>query len=242
VDSARGEAVDATLDETRPHASIDATRIRALGDKGPERTGRRRELRPVTLERDHGNLKAERPERLAHSLESGSNVSRLFQTGCRGELSAEVLARLAESLLPAASGDLLDQERDQLRQSAVRKFDAFELGRDAVDLGRPPGSWAAPAGPPFERNGQESSIREPIEASAGYVAVRAECYRDFGGGERIAAASRVLEDPPKLRVAGRCKTVERHGRKTYPPEGSRREAERRRARSICRHVRQRRIG
>jgi Mg-chelatase subunit ChlD len=30
----------------------------------------------------------------------------------------------------------------------------------------------------------------------------------------------VQEDPPELRIAGRCKTIERHGRETYPPAGS----------------------
>lgn len=214
VDAVGGEAAYAAFDEAGPHAVVDSVRAGTVGDDGSERAGGRRKLRALALERDDRSLKAERAERVADTFQSGSNASRRLQTGCGGKVSPEVFARLAKCLLPASSGDLFDQERDQLRQAPVWELDAFELGRDAVDLRGPPGSRAAGAAT-FERDCEESCLGEAIQAAAGDVAVRAECVRGLGGGERIAPASRVHEGLPKLRVAGRCKSVERHGRKRY---------------------------
>jgi hypothetical protein len=212
-------ATHAALDQPGPHALVDPTYIGTLDDEGPERTRRRRQLRPVALERDDRDLKAERAERITYLLQSGSHASRRLQTGCGRELTAELLACLAERLRPTPSGNPLDQQADQLRQLPVGELDPLELRRDAVDLGGTPGSGTAPATAPLERDIEESRLGEAIEPTAGDVAVHVERDRSLSGGERIAPASRVQEDPPKLRIAGRCKPIERHGGKIYPPAG-----------------------
>jgi hypothetical protein len=217
VNTIGAHSTHATLDQTGPHAPVDATGIGAVDDEGPERTRGRGQLRPVALERDHGSLKAERAERITHPLEPGRDLWRRLQTRGSAEIAAEILARIAERLLPAASGNLPDQERDQLGQAPVGELDSFELGRDAIDLGRTPGPGPAPAATSLEYDAKEARVHEPIEPAARDVAVHAELGRCLSGGEGIAPAARVQEDPPKLRIAGRCKAIKRHGRKSYPP-------------------------
>jgi hypothetical protein len=210
TDAVGGETAHATLNETRPHASVDPARIRALDDERPERASGRRQFRPVTFDRDHAGLKAKRSERVTYPLQSGSKVSRRLQFGCGGELAAEVLAGFAQGLRPATGGNLPYQEADQLCQAPVRELDTFEFRCDAVDLGRPAGSGSAPAAASLARDREESCLNEPVETTAGDVEVHAEFDRRLGGGKRIAPAARVQEDPPKLRIAGRCKPIERH--------------------------------
>ena len=138
VHAMSAHTIYAPFDEAGPHASIDATCIGTLDNEEAERTRRRRHFSPVALERDDRDLEAERAERIADLLESGRNVSGRLQARCGGELAAEILARFAEPLRPATSGNLLHQEADQLGQAPVGKFDPFELRGDAIDLGRGP--------------------------------------------------------------------------------------------------------
>jgi hypothetical protein len=209
-------ATHALLDQTGPHASVDATCIRAPDDEGPEWASGRGQFRSVALDRDHGSLKAQRPEGITNLLEPGRDLSRRLQTGGGGERAAEVLARLAKCYEPAASGHLLDQEGDQFGEAPVGELDPFELRRDAIDLGRTPSPGPAPTATPFERDAKESRLNQPIEPAAGDVSVHAELGRRLSSGEGIAPAARVQEDPPKLRIASGCKAIERHGTKSYP--------------------------
>jgi hypothetical protein len=60
-------------------------------------------------------------------------------------------------------------------------------------------------------NAGEEDVREPIEATARDVAVHVERERGFSSGKRLANPARIQEDASELRIAGRCKSVERHG-------------------------------
>jgi hypothetical protein len=209
--------VDATLDQTGPHAPVDASCTGTADDKGPERTGWGRQFRSIALERDDRNLKAEPAERITNSLESGRDVSGRLQSGRGGEPAAEFFACLAERLWPAASRNSLDQQADQFGQAPVGELDSVEFGRDAIDLGRTSGSRPSPSAGTLERDFQEACLGEPIEPAAGEVPVDLKFGRSVSGGERVAPASRVQEDPPKLRIAGRCKPIERHVQKPTRP-------------------------
>jgi hypothetical protein len=216
IDTIRNEAGHATLDESRPHAMVDAHRFRALHDEGPKRTRRGRQFRPVALEGHKGNLKAEGTERLTDPFEAPSDGPRRRQSGGGGELTTEVLAHRAKCFRAPPGGNLLDQEADQLPQPAVGELDPLEFRRDAVDLGRTPCSRTAPATASLERNGEKSGFHEPVETTAGDVAVHVEVNRGLGGGKRIAPAARVQEDAPELRIAGSCESVERHTKAIRP--------------------------
>jgi hypothetical protein len=216
-DAIGAHATHATLDETGPHALVDGTRITTFDDERPERTGTRSQLGPIAFERDDGGLEAERPKPITHPLKAGGDSSRRFQTSGGGELAAERLACLTKCNRPPAGGNLLDQEGDQLGQAAVGELDPLELGRDSVDLGRPPGAGPTPAAAPLEHDREEPCLHEPVEARASDVSMRLELGRGVGGGKRIAAGARVHEDPPELGVAGRRKTVERHARNATRP-------------------------
>jgi hypothetical protein len=210
--SIRYDARQAALDETRPHAMVDSSRFRALQDEGPKRTRRGRQFRPVAVEGDKGNLKAEGTERITDPFEPPPDGPRRRQSGGGGELAAEVLAHLAKRLRPTSSGNLLDQEADQLPQAAVGELDPLELRRDAVYLGRTPCSRPAPGTASLERNGEKSGLHEPVQTTAGDVAVHVEVNRGLSGAKRIAPAARVQEDAPELGIAGGCESVERHAK------------------------------
>jgi len=209
--------VDATLDQTGPHASVDASCTGIADDKGPERTRRGRQFRSIALERDDGNLKAEPAERITNSLESGRDVSRRLQRGRGGQPPAEFFACLTERLRPAARRNSHDQKAGQFGQAPVGELDAVEFGRDAIDLGRTSGSRPSPSAATLERDFEEACFGEPIEPAAGDVPVDFKFGRCISGGERVAPAPRVQEDPPKLRIAGRCKPIERHVQKPTRP-------------------------
>jgi hypothetical protein len=213
ADAVGVDAAHATLDEARPHALVDATRVRAPDDERPKRTSRRCKFRAIALERDDGDLKAERSERIAHALESGPEISRRFQAAGRREPATKVLPSFAECTLSAASGNPRDQEADQLCQTPVGELDAFEFRRDAIDLGRTSGTRSAPVAAALEGDAEEAGLGEPVEAAARDVAMDAERCRGLSGGKRFAAAARVHENLPKLRIARRRETVERHREK-----------------------------
>jgi hypothetical protein len=228
LDSVGGDAANTTFDETGPHALVDPVGARAPRDERPERTRRRRELGAAFLERDDGDLKAERTERFTYQLDSSPQISRLLQAGTCAKLAAKVLAYFSQRIRPPASWDFRYEKADQLGQPPVGELDAFQLLRDSVDLCWATRSRTAPAAPSLERDGQESGLNEPIKTTAGNVAVHAECFRCLGGGERIAPASRVQKDAPKLRIARRGKSVQRrdnaigrHGWENVPVGGSR---------------------
>jgi hypothetical protein len=207
------DAAHAMLDEARPHALVDATRALAPDDERPKRTRRRRKFRAIAVERDDGDLKTERSERIAHALESGPEIFRWFQAAGRREPATEVLPGFAERPVSAASGNPRDQEADQLCQTPVGELDAFEFRRDAIDLGRTSGTGPAPSAPALESDGEEARLGEPVEPAACDVAMDAERRRCLSGRKRIAAAARVHENLPEPRIARRCKTVERHSEK-----------------------------
>jgi hypothetical protein len=173
-------------------------------------------------------VKAERSERIAHSLEAVAYARRGLQGGCCGEAAPEILARFAQRLFSRAGGQLPDEEADQLGEPPVGELDALELGRDAVHLRRASGTGAAPAAWALERDGEESRFREPVETAPGDVAVNAECHCDVVRGQRLAPTARVEENPAKLGIAGRCEAVERHRAETLPARASCDDAGRRR--------------
>jgi hypothetical protein len=210
-------AADSPLDETCPHAPVDPGGIRPRDDERPQRAGGALEGRRLALERLHGNLKAERSERIAHALETGTSVSGLLQAGCGTQAASEILARFSERSLSGAGWNLPDQEADQLGQPPVGELDPLELGRDAVDVGRTSGSGAAPGAATLRRDREEPGLHQSIEAAACDVAVDAQHQRGLVRGKRIASAASVDEKPAKLRIAGRCQAIERHSGKRYPP-------------------------
>ena len=213
------QAADTPLDETRPHAPVDPGGIRPRDDERAQRAGGTLQDRRVALERLHGDLESERSERIAHALEAGTNVAGPLQAGCGTEAPSEVLAHFSERSLPGPGGNLPDQEADQLRQPPVGELDPFQLGGDAVDVGRTSRSRSAPPATTLRRHREESSLHQPIEAAPCDVAVDTEHQRNVARGKRIALAASVEKDPAKLRIAGRCQAIERHGGKRYPPAG-----------------------
>jgi hypothetical protein len=210
-------AADTPLDETCPHAPVDPGRFGPRDDERPQRAGGALQDRRLALERLHGDLETERSERIAEALEAGTSVPGLLQAGCGTEAASEILARFSKRALSGAGGNPPDQEADQLRQPPVGELDPFQLGRDAVDVGRTSGSRSAPAAATLRRDREEAGLHESIEAAACDVAVDAEPERDLVRGKGIALAASVEKDPAKLRIAGRCQAIERHGRKSYPP-------------------------
>lgn len=206
----RYEASHSTLDETCPHALIDASCLRALQDEGPEWTRRGHQLRTVAADGDEGNLKAEGAKRITGPFEPPPDRPRGRHSGGGRKLAAIVLAHLAKCLRPPSSGNLLDQEADQLSQAAVGELDPFDFRRDAVDLRRAPCSRPAAATASLEGDGEKSGFHEPVETTAGDVAVRVEVNRSLGSGKWIAPAPRIQEDAPELRIAGGCEPVEGH--------------------------------
>ena len=212
-------AADPPLDETRPHAPVDHGRIRPRDDERPQGAGGALQDRRVALERLHGDLKAERSERIAHTLEAGTNVAGPLQAGCGSEAASEILAHFSERALPGPGGDLPDQEAYQLRQTPVGELDPFQLGGNAVDVRRTSGSRSAPPAATLRRHREESSLHQPIETAPCDVAVDTEHQRNVARGKRIALAASVEKDPAKLRIAGRCQAIERHSGKSYPPAG-----------------------
>lgn len=212
-------AADTPLDEACPHAPVDPGGIRPRDDKRPQGASGALQDRRVALERSQGDLETERSERIAHALEAGASVRGLLQARRGTEAASEVLARLSERSLSGAGGNLPDQEADQLRQPPVGELDPFELGRDAVDVGRTSGSRPAPAAATLRRDREETGLDQSIEAAPCHVAVDAEHQRDLVRGKRIALAASVDKNPAKLRIAGRCQAIERHGGKRYPPAG-----------------------
>jgi hypothetical protein len=213
-------AADSPLDETGPHAPVDPGCIRPLDDERPQRAGGALQDRRVALERLHGDLKAERSEPIAHALEAGPNVAGPLQAGCGTEAASEILSRLSQRSLSATGGNLADQEADQFRQAPVGELDSVQLRRDTVDVGRTSGSRSAPAAATLRRHREESSLHQPIEAAPCDVAVDTEHARNVVRSKRIAPAASVEKNPAKLRIAGRCQAIERHGRKRYPPAGN----------------------
>jgi hypothetical protein len=216
VNAIGADATHATFDEARPHAAVDCAGIRTADDERPERTGGRRELGLVAVERDDRSLKAEPAECLTDVLEPCSDVCRPLQASGGGERAAELLTRLAERLRSTSRRDLLDQQRDQLGQAPVREFDPLELGRDAVDLGWTPSARPAPAPTPLGRDFEESGLDKPVEAAAGDIAMNTDHHGDVISGKRIAAAARVEQNPAKLGIAGRCEAIERHSGEKLP--------------------------
>jgi hypothetical protein len=209
-------AADAALDEASPHASVDSGGIRTLHDERPQRARRALQDRRVSLERLHRDLETERSERIADALEAGTNVSRLLQAGCGSQAASEVLARFSEGSLPAAGRNPADQKADELRQPPVGELDAFQLGRDTVDVCRTPGTGSTPTALTFGRDHEESGPRQSVEPVACDIAVNAERQRDFVRGKRIVPRARVEKDPAKLGIAGRCEAVERHSGEKLP--------------------------
>jgi hypothetical protein len=179
-------------------------------DERPERAGSALEDRGVALVRLYRGVKAERSECTAGSLEAGTDVARRLQAGSGTQAATKLLARFSERFRPAAGRNLPDQKADQLRKPPVGELDSFELGRDAVDLGRASGSRSALPAQTLECHREKSGGRQPIKSVAGEVAVNAEKERGVVRGKWLAPASRVEKHPPKLGVAGRCKAVERH--------------------------------
>ncbi len=163
------------------------------------------------VERDDGDLEAERTKRVTHQVDSCPEISRLPQSGTCAKLAAELLAYFSQRTRASASGDFRDEEADQLGEPSVGELDAFQLLRDSVDLGRASRSWTALSASSLERNGEEPGLNESIETAAGNVAVDVECFRCLRGGERLAPASRVQKNTSKLRIARSCKSVERRG-------------------------------
>jgi hypothetical protein len=216
VDAIGADSTHATLDETGPHSSVDAARIRTLDDEGTERTRGRLQFCLLALDGQDRSLKAERPEGTTHLLEPSRDVLRGLQAGGGGKPAAELLPCPTKGCRPAPNGNPLDQEGNQLGQAPVGELDPYELRGDAVHLRRAPGSRATSAAASLERDSQESRLDEPIEPAAGDVSVHPKVGRCLSDGKRFAPAAGVQEDPPKLRIARRCKAVERHGRKTYP--------------------------
>jgi hypothetical protein len=183
---------------------IDRAGIWPLHDERPQRAGGGLQDRHVGFEGLHRNLKPKRSERITYPLETGTDVSRLLQTGGCGEAASKVLTRLAKCSLSDASGKLLDQDPDQLSEPPFRELDPFEFRRDAVHLRRASGSRSAPTAATFERDREESRFRQSIEAAARDVVVETECHRNVLGGKRAAPAARVQKNPAKPRIAGRC--------------------------------------
>jgi hypothetical protein len=204
------DAANAPLDETSPHSVIDGVRIAPPDNERTQRAGGALEDRGIALERPHRSVKAEGCERVTHPVEAGANVARSLQTGLGAHRAAEILARFSKCSRPTVGGNLPNQDADQVRQPPVWKLDSFELGRDAVDLGRASGSGPALATKTLQRHSEKSGLRQTIEAAAGNVAVDAQNGGDLGRGKRIALAARVEEHPAKLGIASRCKPVERH--------------------------------
>src|SRR5918995_5854120 len=210
------EAAHSTLDETRPHALVDAADFRPLHDQRSQRAGGGLQDCGVVLDREQRGLKAERAERVTDALQTCADVSRGLQTGSRSEAAPEILSRFAEGFLSAARGKLADQETDQFCEPAVGELDCFQFGRDPVDVCRAPGAGSAAAAASLRRDGEEAGLCQPVETVARDVAVDDERQRDLVSGKRFLLGACVQEYPAKLGIAGRCESVERHSGEKLP--------------------------
>jgi hypothetical protein len=131
----------------------------------------------------------------------------------RGEAAPKVHAGFTKRVLPAASGKLPDQEGDQVGEASLGELHGLELRSDVVNLGRTPGSRAAPGAATLERNGQESGLRQSIEPAARDVSMNAQRGGRLVSDKPFASAACVEKNPAKLGIAGRCEAVERHNGK-----------------------------
>jgi hypothetical protein len=202
----------ATLDQGGPHASVDGTRVRAADDQRPKRTGRGCQLRLALADRDDRRLEAELAQCLADAVESPREASRRLKAARTGQRAAEFLACLTERLGSPAPWNPLDEQSDELRQAPVGELDALELGRNAVDVGGTTAARAAPGAPPLGCDREKSGLHKPVEAVTSDVAVEAEGESGVMRSKRIAPGAGVEQNPAKLRIAGRCESVERHRR------------------------------
>jgi hypothetical protein len=206
-------AAYAPLGKACPHASIDSTGIRVLDDQRPERARLRRQDRGVVSEGPERGVKAERSEPITRTLESRTDVCRSLQTWCGEEAATKVHAGFAERIFPAASGELPDQERDQVGEVPFGELDGLELRRDFVELRWAAGAGSTPRAATFERNGQESGLRQSIEPAARDVSMNAERGGRLVRSKPFTSAACIQKNPAKLGVAGRCEAVERHSGK-----------------------------
>jgi hypothetical protein len=88
-----------------------------------------------------------------------------------GEFSTERDPDLAQTVAAPALGQGIDDEADQLLVPALRKFDRRQLWSDTVGLRRPPGAGARASRPTLERDNQKTRVHEPLESTAGDIAV-----------------------------------------------------------------------
>src|SRR5207247_10557132 len=88
-----------------------------------------------------------------------------------GEFLTERDPDFLQALAAPALGQGIDHEADQLLVAALRKFDRRQLWSDTVGLGRPAGAGASPSCPPLERGNQKTRFHQPLESTAGDVAV-----------------------------------------------------------------------
>jgi hypothetical protein len=216
-DAVGADAAHAALDQTRPHASVDAARLRPLHDERSQRAGGSLQDRRVALERPQRCLETEGCECGTHAFEACPDACRCFQPGRVRKTAPKLLARLSERLLSASSRKLPDQEADQVRQPPVGKLDPFQFGRDAIDLRRTSGAGPDPSTATLKCDCEKAGLRQAIQAAPCDVAMDAEGRRSLGGRKRIALGARVQKDAAELGIARRCEAIERHSRKSYPP-------------------------
>ena len=228
LDTVGAHAANTAFHEARPHPVVNAVGFSALDDERSKRAGRAFEPRRGAVQRFQRGVKAERPERLAHSRQARTKVARRLQARCCSEAAAEILARFPERTRSGTRGNPAHEQTDQLREPPIRELHGLELGGDGVDVRRPSSSGAAAPASARARDSQEPGLGQAIEATPRDVPVDAEYDGDLLDRERLLPAARVEQDASKLRIAGRRKAVERrrralerHGARTVPRRAAR---------------------
>ncbi|TML00683.1 MAG: hypothetical protein E6G36_14175 [Actinobacteria bacterium] len=166
-----GGACECSCEKRRPHALVEVGEPWPRTNKRTERAGRGRDHGVVAGYLRDGCLVAEAAERGADTSERCSETLCRTKSRLAGEFSTERDPDFVQALAAPGLGQGIDHETDQLLVAALRKFDRRQLWSDTVRLGRPPGAGASASCPPLERDNQKTRFREPLESTAGDVAV-----------------------------------------------------------------------
>ena len=162
---------------------------------------------PLAAHPRDGCLVAEPSESGADAVQCGSERLRGTKSRLAGEFSAERDPDLVQTVAARSFGQGVDNEADQLLVAALRELDRRQLGSDPVGLGRSPGAGARASRPPLERGNQKTRFREPLEATAGDVAVNSLGGGEVVGRHRLRLGTGEEERLAKLAIADRVKPL-----------------------------------
>src|SRR4029079_9122716 len=117
------DVVERGLEQTAPHPAVDLGELRSGNDERPQRAGRRRDHDAVVADLLDARLEPQAAERLADALSAAAKVACRREPGPARERSRKSEAELPQPPFPAALGQRVDEQPDQLRVVALRELD-----------------------------------------------------------------------------------------------------------------------